>query len=121
MAAATGQGDLVHVLFDAGADWRAKNNEGQCIIFLLKNASQNNAVKRILQKLRTKAGNIFMMTTVRNAPKNFCKEKRSNFANVYRQMGIYNVTYVPKRFSLPATPTSWLPANTLVIMAIPFA
>ena len=81
------------MLVDAGADAGAKNNNGQGILFFLKNSSQNKTVKLLLQKGRTKAGKKLMMTTVRKAPKNFCKEKRPNFAKLYRQMGIYNVTY----------------------------
>ena len=93
LAAATGQGDLVEVLVDAGADAGAENNNGQGIIFFLEKSSQHKTVKLLLQKGRTKAGNKLMMTTVRKARKNFCKLRRPNFAKLYRQMGIYNVTY----------------------------
>ena len=63
LAAATGQGDLVDVLVDAGGDAGAKNNNGQGILFFLKNSSQNKTVKLFLQKGRTKAGKKLMMTT----------------------------------------------------------
>ena len=125
-AASTGDEELVKVLVDFGADAGAFASKTNGLLRLLTMSSKTKYLRYYETECKTKQGDklLWVDPTKEEEPsetREHTEDKKTNPSKQIRHMGIYYVTNPPKRFRLPAKSPSWLEANPLVILAIPFA